>query len=66
MKSGGKKETTEGTEQLNTWRKGKLQVLGNVRDGHHQTSEYEEKNKKIIPERNKKTSGNQTLQQKSH
>ena len=30
----------------NIWKKGKLQVLGNIRNGHHQTSRDERKNRK--------------------
>ena len=45
-------------------RKGKLQELVNIGNGHYQTNWDERKNKKRV--RQKKTSRNQKLQQKSH
>ena len=50
MKS-GKQEMTEGIklpnqEKIRTLREGNLQILGNIRSGHHQTCEDERKKKK--------------------
>ena len=43
---------------------GKFQVLGNIGSRHHQTNGDEGKNNKRVPQKNEKTSGNQTLQHK--
>ena len=52
---------TEGIElpnkekDQNNQRKRKLQVLGNIGSGHHQTSRDERKNLKRVPQEHKKT-----------
>ena len=35
-------------KNLNAWRKGKLCVLRNIRNGHHQTSRDERKNVRVF------------------
>ena len=64
----GKREATEGMSKKNqiAWRKRKLQILGNIGNRYHQTSRDERKNLKKEAQKNKKTSGNQTLLQKFH
>ena len=44
--------TAESRKYHNTWRNGKLQVLGNIGKGHHQISgtERKKKLKKSIPD----------------
>ena len=69
IRKSGKREITEGIElpnkkNRNAGRKGKLQVLGNIRSGHHQT-EMKEKLPRVL-QTSEKTSLNQTLLQKSH
>ena len=49
MKSGkrkndGRNRTTKSRKNLIIWRKGNLQILGNIGSGHHQTSGNERKN----------------------
>ena len=52
---------------MNPRRKGKLQVLGNIGGGYHQTNKYERRNnKRVQQEKDEKTPQNQTLLQKSH
>ena len=42
-------------EIMNIWRKKVLHVFGNIGGGHHQTNSDVRKNKKIVPQKNKKT-----------
>ena len=42
-------------------RKGRLQVLGNIRSGHHQTSGDERKNQQRVSQENEKTTWNQII-----
>ena len=58
--------TAKSGKNQNAWRKEKLQVFGNIRSKHHQTSGNDRKNNKSVPQTDEKTSQNQTLQQKSH
>ena len=62
----GRNRTAKSRKNQNTWRKGKLQLLGNIGSEHHQTSEDERKNKKRIAQTSEKISRNQTLQQNFH
>ena len=41
----GRNRTTKLRKNQNAWRKGNLQVLGNIGSGHHQTSQDERKKK---------------------
>ena len=67
-----KRETVEEIElpksgtYMNTCGDKKLQILGNIGSEHHPTSEDEGKNKKRLPQANKKTSQNLAQQQNSH
>ena len=45
--------TKQGRNQ-NTWRKGNLQILGNIGSGHYQTSADERKNEKRVYQENEK------------
>ena len=58
----GRNRTAKSRKNQNARRKGKLQVLGNIRRRYHQTNRDERKNKKRLPQKNKKTSRNKTLQ----
>ena len=53
----GRNRTTKSRMNQNAWRKGKLQVLENIGNGHHQTSQGEKKKKNLKREflRNKKS-----------
>ena len=67
---GGKQQMTKRIElpnqkNQNAQRKRNLQILGNIRSGHHQTSGDERKNWKI-PQEDEKSTRNQTTSQKSH
>ena len=62
----GRNGTTESRKSQNTRRKGSLQILGNIGSRHHQTVEMKEKIQKRLSPENKKTTRNQTIQQKSH
>ena len=68
----GKKQSRK---NQNTWRKGKLHVLGNIGSGHHPTSgdqkkkkkkRKKKKEKKRVPWTNEKAFRNQTVHHKSH
>ena len=67
MKSGKRQinRTTQPRKNQNTWRKGKLQVLGNMKIGHNYTSGVRKK-KKRVPQKKEKASRKQVLRQKSH
>ena len=61
MKRKGKRNnegniTTKLGKHQNTWWKRKLQVNENIRIGCHKTNRNERKSKKIVPQKNKKTS----------
>ena len=58
----GNNRTAKSGKHQYTWRKGKLQVLGNIENGHYQRSRDERKHNKIVPQMNEKTSWNQTIQ----
>ena len=60
------KRTAKLGKNQNSQRKRKLQILGNIGSRHYQTSRDERKSKNRVPQKNKKTSWNQALQQKSH
>ena len=57
----GRNRTAKSRKNQNSWRKRKLQVLGDFRRGHQQTSG----DRKKMRQSNEKTFRNQTLQQKS-
>ena len=48
--------TAKSRKNQNPLKKGKLQVFGNTRSRHHQTSGDKRKNKKRVPQTNKKIS----------
>ena len=50
----------------NAWKKEKIQALGNIDCEHHQTSGDKRKKEKRVLQTSEKTSGNPSLQQKSH
>ena len=66
-----KYQMTEGKEcqnheNQNAWRKGNLQVLGNIGSVNHQTKRHERKNFKRITQEKKKTPRNQTILHNSY
>ena len=60
----GRNRTASSTKNQNAWRKGKLQVLWNIRSGLYPTIRDERSNKKRVPQKYKKTSRNHALNAK--
>ena len=65
-KNNGRNRTATLGKNQNAWRKGDLQVLGNIRSGHRQTIGDDRKNKNSVLQKNEKPCRNKTLQQKFH
>ena len=61
-----KDRTSKSEKCQNTKGKRKLQVPRNIGSGYYHTNRDESKSKKRVLQKNKKTSWNQTLQQKNH
>ena len=57
----GRNWTTKSRKYQNVWKRGNLQVLGNIGLAHHQISGNERKKCKIVSQANEKTYRNQTL-----
>ena len=60
MTNYGRNSTTKSRKNQNARKKGNLQILGNIGNGHHQTNRDERKKLKRIPQEKEKTTRNQT------
>ena len=55
-RNNGRNGTAKSGKPQNACREGNLQELGNIGTRHHQINRDERRNKKIVPQKNKKTS----------